>query len=243
MTGAQAVAQLSLIAGAPSMFYGADFRRAADAAGSAWLEPVALPLSSESLAEVAGRPAVACAWPDSGITFAQATDPQGAGWPGSVIRVVAAQNPTHASLAWLGSFPGIAYCDGAWSRLMFVRAGDPDGGGWHDPQTLAYQSTPDAALPALSVIAGRPALFYFAQTGANAWAAFMLVANDAEGASWSLPSLIPVDMRPEQPGSTANIVDAPVDITGRPGLVYLWRERTPGVSPKDTKTIEYITYY
>jgi hypothetical protein len=176
--------------------------------------------------------------PDSGVIFKRAADPEGLLWPEDYIRVASAKVSVY-ELAEASGLPAIAYRDEEWSRLMFVRGTEPDGGHWNEPQTLRYRMDSETPLRLL-IVDGRPTLLYGAEVGIDGRGVFMLCANDPRGLSWGLPSPLPIDLGPVGMGLVT--VGEAVNVAERPGLVYKAREWDPATTV-DTFSIYYATYY
>ncbi len=218
--------------------------KATDSQGSSWsiAADAAFCMSAEHFTSVAGYPAIASG--DSfGIKYARALSKDGLNWPALGSRVLLAENANITSLAEIAGLPAITGLDLTQGTVFYIRSKDSEGQQWGEPIILAKPAS-SALCGYISLLDGRPAVFYqlAIDIGESRW--FMRCANDIEGASWGLPSMLPFDPTPatyDGPGYL--LAHAPISIDQRPVLLFLLRNNSspvPGLIA--TNLIEYLTY-
>lgn len=107
--------------------------------------------------------------------------------------------------------PALVYIEdfGGATRLIFMRAMDPDGTAWNAPVVIAAGAT---GYPGLALIGGQPAVSYqVAEGGPLAYCR----SSNAQGTAWGAP----VDVDAATPG--AGGVSELLDIGGHPAIAYL----------------------
>ncbi len=214
-TGADA--SLAMIAGRPAIAYRSSssgdlmFARAGDSQGSSWPAGAIVRVDGvlsdagyyASLADVAGRPAIAYYDGTAGdLKFARALDEAGAAWPAqaSIVRVDGAGENTgwHASLAVIGGLPAIAYHDPNSGKLRYARATNTEGSAW-----TTVTLTDGGEFASLAEINGKPAIAhgsgsvkFTVLTGSQPGVAGDWTTTVVHASSGSFASLAPVGGRP-----------------------------------------------
>ena len=189
--------------GNPAVVYPADYqivyRRATDALGTAWGEPVVLDESNGEITQaispalVNGRPAVA--WVrdtliGSGnefeLRYRRAMDATGTAWAPTQVLAEDVESNQEVSpcLITAGGRPAVVYRQGATNeeQTLFLRAADGDGSTWG----AALQVGEDGAVPSNTcLVDGRPSLVQHSGGGY-----YYYTAVDATGSAFRDPALI-----------------------------------------------------
>ena len=199
----------------------AQFVRAADANGEAWLAPVpagwglAGPGVTDSgwypsLDIVAGNPAFTF-WDDGdqGLYYSRAADADGTSWGTQLQQVDAGPAGVSCSLKVVFGRPAVAYIDVGDGTLVYQRATSADGSTWPGTGTTIV-SNDIISRCSMEIVNFRPAISYFNLTSLRLE---YVRANDVTGLTgWSSPVVIaPVTLM----GMSMAIVN------GNPAIAYI----------------------
>lgn len=185
--------------GFSTVAHGVYFMRAADAQGHAWstFEVNTNGNNGVLLADGTNQSVIAYTLrigttSRHGLFAVRATTSDGSAWSNPVNCDLDVYHATSPGIAHIGGRPAIAYVDDVTSNatayLKFVRSNDAIGGTWGTPLTIvtsAYFIANDVENPRLTMVGGRPAVFY-----SNAGYVKMVRANDPTGGTWGATSTI-----------------------------------------------------
>ena len=191
-TPTSGIPSLAVIDGRPAVSYatGRVFYEALayvfsfDPVGDAWSDPIYLGdgygADATSLAEVAGRPAIA--WDPWGVRYIRADDSAGTSWGAPV--VVSNVGRLGSAMRIVDGNPAMAIVEGG--GLAFQRALDGEGASWG---SSALIDPAGGAVASLAIIQGNPAIGY--STGLTGTAEIRYVRSlDPVGAGWGIPETI-----------------------------------------------------
>jgi hypothetical protein len=212
------------------------FLRASDHLGYSWMDPVrVIPLGTIlSMAVINGKPGMI--FHRSSLYYMQALDDTGLSWPHYPTPLTSEMSDTRVgtSLIIADGNPATVYRSDSLGELYFIRAKDPDGTEWDQPQSIALYS--DASIFALALVDGRPFVLY---TDTYLQQVVFIAANDSAGASWCLPT-------PGVPWYTTEDYQegtwtGPVDIAGHAALALTDRTSVPGEGTDSE--VDYVVLY
>jgi hypothetical protein len=215
--------ELKLINGYPAICDGTHYAQAMDLRGTAWGDVVNTSASESyqsSLAEIDGKPAVA-AYQNTldDLYYSRALDSNGETWP--IVPVVVefiGSVGNDPELIEAKDLPAIAYYDATFNALKFIRALNPDGSAWKDPQVLDVLA--DGVI-SVTLLDDRPAIVYSGRPGVSQdYLLKFIAANNSEGTSWGLPMVL-------DPTADVNAAESPcfTTVSGIPGVSYVARRQ------------------
>ena len=165
--------------------------------------------------------------------YKQALDDAGSSWPyyPTPLTSEVSDNRVGSSLIIADGNPATVYRSDSLGELYFIRAKDPDGAEWGQPQSIALYA--DADIFALALVDGRPFVLY---EDTYLQQVVSVAANDPSGASWGLPA-------PGVPWYTAQEGSwtGPVDIAGHPALALTDRITVP--DDGTDSEVDYVVLY
>lgn len=200
---------LALIGGHPAIAYrdadGGDlyFTRAGDAAGQHWPAPNIVRVDGAlddvgqyaSLAEVAGRPAIAYYDLTHGdLRFIRADDQNGSSWPSSPLTIDGTGSNTgrDCTLALVSGVPAIAYISPNSGEVHYAWAADAGGASWPASNRVVIEGSLSdyRQHTSLAEIDGRPAIATHDQTDGELRFIHLVGSDAGEPADWAS---VPVD--------------------------------------------------
>ncbi len=158
------------------------FRRALDADGTEWGNPIEVDPSSSAymdLAEVAGRPAIAYS-AGSEVRFVRALDATGTTWGMPVVITNSASLSTRIEMEIVDGNPAVVFVNTSSDELYYARAVDSDGSSWDPPLLIEAAETGSS----IAVVNGNPAICYVAYTN-FIYELHYVRASNTTGTAWS----------------------------------------------------------
>ena len=211
---------LAVVNGNPAVAWdGLEYVRADDALGTTWGTPQVVAVNGDkpALAVVDGHPAL-CYENGAGIDlrYVRALDPDGSAWGSPVDLIVGSQGGFwDLDIEIVNGHPAIGLTESPFAiyYATYVRALDPQGASWGNPQRLAGDLYEEALDVSLEVISGRPALSY----RDNAAGVSFIRSQDPDGSAWAPPVVVE---------ASRALGTSLAEVNGLPGIAYgTWSAR------------------
>ncbi len=197
------------------------YRRANDANGTSWSEPITVDSTAivgdfPSLKIVNGFPAISYYDETNGdLKYIRATNADGSAWGAPVIVESAMDVGEHSSLQIVNGNPAIAYiAGGAQHDLRYVRANDVDGAAWGAPMMVDLSVMFVTGYITLEVVNGAPAISYCSLN--TIYSVNYIRANNANGTTWATRVTV-------NAGTDGGWYASMKIVNGNPAIAYLNR--------------------
>lgn len=142
------------------------------------------------------------------LKFVRANTSNGSSW-GTPVTVDALNDvgSLHSLILLPNNYPAIAYFDGNYGDLKFVRANDPGGNSWLSPVYVDATPTVFVSAPvSAAIVSGNPAILYRNQNNNNL---LYIRAGDAVGSTWGTATVV----------ATGTFASLSI-VNGRPAFCY-----------------------
>ncbi|MEQ1750706.1 MAG: choice-of-anchor D domain-containing protein, partial [Prosthecobacter sp.] len=185
----------AIVSGYPAIVYydsvNADllYKRATNAAGTAWGTPITLDSTGSvgdypSLQIVQGNPAVSYRDITNGdLKYLRATNAEGTAWSSPVVIDSAGNVGSFTCLRVVVGQPAVSYYDSTNADLKYVRASNGTGSAWGTPVTVATTGNV-GQYTSMQIVAGWPAIACYDVSNIQL---LYVAANDSTGSIWGTP--------------------------------------------------------